>query len=126
VTQAYTNYKKEVVMDTEEELKLERLEAEREKALNIVKEDLEKLPQNGGNSLHAKFREIESKENEYREFREDLKSKRQNLSELDYLDEMINDFNYMMFHQHLFGELNEYELAKRDLIFNSPGLDLLF
>lgn len=39
---------------------------------------------------------------------------------------MINDFNYMMFHQHLFGDLNEFELAKRDQWFNSPGLDLLF
>ncbi len=39
---------------------------------------------------------------------------------------MINDFNYMMFHQHLFGELNEFELAKRDEWYNSPGLDLLF
>jgi hypothetical protein len=39
---------------------------------------------------------------------------------------MINDMNYMMFHQHLFGELNEFELAKRDQWFNSPGLDLLF
>lgn len=39
---------------------------------------------------------------------------------------MINDFNYMMFHQHLFAELNEFELAKRDQIFNSPGLDLFY
>lgn len=31
-------------MDTEEEEKLERLQAEREKLLGIVKEDLERLP----------------------------------------------------------------------------------
>lgn len=83
------------------------------------------MPQSGY-SLTAKLREIEANEAEYKEFRESLKSKRKTLSELDYLDEMINDFNYMMFHQHLFGELNEFELAKRDLWFNSPGLDLLF
>ena len=78
-----------------------------------MKEDLVYLPQNGYN-LYEKCRDIEYQENEYKSFRESLKSKRKNLEELDYLDEMINDFNYMMFHQHLFGELNEFELAKRD------------
>ncbi len=41
------------------------------------------------------------------------------------MDEMINDFNYMMFHQHLFGQLNEFELARKDILYNSPGLDML-
>lgn len=89
------------------------MQKEREKIVGVVKEDLVYLPQNGY-SLYEKCRDIEYQENEYKSFRESLKSKRKNLEELDYLDEMINDFNYMMFHQHLFGELNEFELAKRD------------
>lgn len=88
-------------------------------------EDLERLPQNGY-SLQSKLRDIEQKEFDYLLFRESLKSKRKTFQELDYLDEMINDFNYMMFHQHLFAEQNEFELAKKDQWFNSPGLDLLF
>ncbi len=48
------------------------------------------------------------------------------MGELDNLDEMINDFNYLLFHQHMFGELNEYELAKLDILYNSPGMDLMF
>jgi hypothetical protein len=48
--------------------------------------------------LYEKCRDIEYSENEYKAFREALKAKRKNLDELDYLDEMINDFNYMMFH----------------------------
>jgi hypothetical protein len=55
------------------------------------------LPQNGY-TLYEKCRDIEYQENEYKGFREQLKTKRKNLEELDYLDEMINDFNYMMFH----------------------------
>ena len=38
---------------------------------------------------------------------------------------MTNDFNYVMFNQHLFGDQNEFELAKRDQWFNCPGRDLL-
>ena len=112
-------------MDTQEAERLEKLHEEREKLVGLVKEDLDKLPQNGY-SVEGKFRDVESQEFEYLLFRESLKKKRKGVEELDYLDEMINDFNYMMFHQHLFGELNEFELAKRDQIFNSPGLDLLF
>ena len=44
VTQAYISYKKEVHMDTAEEEKLERLQAEREKLVGIVKENLERMP----------------------------------------------------------------------------------
>jgi hypothetical protein len=46
----------------------------------------------------GKLRDIEAKEFEYKQFREALKLKRKSLGELDYLDEMINDMNYMMFH----------------------------
>lgn len=112
-------------MDTQEEEKLEKLQTEREKLVGVIKEGLDKLPQNGY-TLQSHFRDIEKAEHEYKSFRESLKKKRESLKELDYLDEMINDFNYMMFHQHNFGELNEFELAKRDLWFNDPGLDLLF
>ena len=73
-----------------------------------------------------KLREIEIGEYDYKNFREALKVKREALAELDYLDEMINDMNYMMFHQHLFGVRNEFELAKLDNMYNSPGRDLLF
>ena len=112
-------------MDTEEEEKLERLQHQREKLVGVVKDGLNKLPQNGY-TLSSIFKGIEENEKEYKKFRELLKSKRQSLKELDQLDEMINDFNYVMFHQHFFGELNEFDLAKRDQWFNSPGLDLLF
>jgi len=47
VTQAFVSYKKEVVMDTQEEEKLERLQMEREKLVGLVKEGLDRLPQNG-------------------------------------------------------------------------------
>lgn len=103
---------------------MERLQKEREKQVGVVKEGMDYLPQNGY-SMYSKFRSIEKQENEYKKFRETLKTKRKTLSELDNMDEMINDFNYMMFHQHLFGQLNEFELAKRDLLYNSPGLDML-
>ena len=63
----------------------------------MVREDLVYLPQTGY-SLYEKCLDIEYMENEYKGFREALKAKRKNLEELDYLDEMINDFNYMMFH----------------------------
>jgi hypothetical protein len=72
------------------------------------------------------MREIEAQEIEYKQFREALTNRRKNLGELDYLDEMINDFNYLLFHQHVFGEMNEFELAKLDKRFNSPGMDLMF
>lgn len=55
VTQAFVSYRKEVVMDTAEEEKLERLQAEREKLVGLEMEDMEKLPQNGY-SLTGKFR----------------------------------------------------------------------
>jgi len=74
----------------------------------------------------SKMREIEAQEIEYKQFREALTNRRKNLGELDYLDEMINDFNYLLFHQHVFGEMNEFELAKLDKRFNSPGMDLMF
>lgn len=125
VTQAFVNYKKEIVMDTQEEEKLERLQNQREQMLGVVREGLDKLPQNGY-SLNSKLRTIDDAEWDYREFREVLKEKRAGLKELDHLDEMINDFNYVMFHQHFFGEDNEFELAKADLWFNSPGIDMLF
>ncbi len=86
---------------------------------------MEHLPQNGY-SVTDKLREIELNEYAYKDFREALKVKREALAELDYLDEMINDMNYMMFHQHLFGERNEFELTKLDNMYNSPGRDLLF
>lgn len=76
--------------------------------------------------MTGKLREIEAQEIEYKQFREALKLKRKTLGELDFLDEMINDFNYLLFHQHMFGELNEFELAKWDNFFNSPGMDLMF
>lgn len=94
VTQALSSYKKEVVMDTEEEEKLERLQIEREKIVGTVSKKMERLPQNGY-SLYGKFRQIEEAEFEYRQFREALKKKRASFKELDALDEMINDFNYM-------------------------------
>ena len=97
VTQAFVNYRKEVVMDTAEEEKLENLQVEREKLIGVVKDGLDALPQNGY-SLSSKFREIEEKEYDYKHFRDSLGKKRKGLQELDYLDEMINDFNYMMFH----------------------------
>lgn len=93
--------------------------------VGLIREDLDRLPQNGY-SLYSKFRDIEDSEYNYRRFREMLAAKREGLKELDPLDEMINDFNYIMFHQHLFGGLNEFELAKLDEWFNSPGLDCLF
>jgi hypothetical protein len=65
--------------------------------VGIVKEDLEHLPQNGY-SVTSKMREIEALEIEYKEFREALVTRRKTLGELDYLDEMINDFNYLLFH----------------------------
>ncbi len=65
--------------------------------MGIVKEDLEHLPQNGY-SVTSKMREIEALEIEYKEFREALVTRRKTLGELDYLDEMINDFNYLLFH----------------------------
>ena len=73
------------------------MQQEREKVVGIVKEDLEQLPQNGY-SVTSKMREIEAKEIEYKEFRDALVSRRKTLGELDYLDEMINDFNYLLFH----------------------------
>ena len=48
--------------------------------------------------MTSKFRDIEETEYDYKIFRESLKKKRKSMKELDYLDEMINDFNYMMFH----------------------------
>lgn len=38
---------------------------------------------------------------------------------------MAHDFNYLMFHQHLFAELNELQSTKLDLRFISPGNDLV-
>jgi hypothetical protein len=72
------------------------------------------------------LRQIEAQEFDYKNFRETLKLKRKTLGELDNLDEMINDFNYLLFHQHMFGELNEFELSKLDNFYNSPGMDLMF
>lgn len=54
---------------------------------------MDKLPQNGY-SVTGKLRQIEAQEFEYKQFRESLKLKRKTLGELDFLDEMINDFNY--------------------------------
>ena len=44
VTQAFVNYKKEIVMDTQEEEKLEKLHIQREQMLGVVREGLDKLP----------------------------------------------------------------------------------
>jgi hypothetical protein len=76
---------------------LERLQAEREKLVGAVKDGLNRLPQNCY-SLESKFAEIDEAELDYKIFRDSLKKKRKTLEELDVLDEMINDFNYVMFH----------------------------
>lgn len=72
---------------------MEKLQQEREKLVGTVKEHLDRLPQNGY-SVTDKLRQIEAQEFEYKQFRETLKLKRKTLGELDFLDEMINDFNY--------------------------------
>ncbi len=59
VEQALKQYKKDMVMDQQEEERLERLQKEREKQVGAVKEGLEHLPQNGY-SLYSKFRSIEN------------------------------------------------------------------
>jgi hypothetical protein len=65
VTKALSSYKKEVVMDTDEEEKLERLQQEREKIVGAVKKTMDRLPQNGY-SMFSKFRQIEDNEYEYK------------------------------------------------------------
>ena len=40
------------------------------------------------------------------------------------LDEMVTDFDKMLFNLHLFCGFNEVELTRLDEWFNSPGLDL--
>ena len=44
---------------------------------------------------------------------------------LDSLEEMIHDTNYLVFNQHLFGEFNGLEAALLDQWFNSHAIDLL-
>lgn len=54
-----------------------------------------------------------------------MKKNNKRLKRLKELDEMVADYNTSLFHLHLFGEFNEFELSKLDLWFNNPAMDHL-
>lgn len=107
------SYRQDLVLNTEEEDRLDEQQRVKEKVLGVKQTKLKSIPRTG-NNIQPKIRELEKKEYQYRIFRKSLKKTKPELSKIKDLDEMISDFNYLQFNQHLFSQFNELVATKQD------------